>query len=243
MRRAALLAATALLPACATAPVVPSPSFEASPPVADEALMLEAERLWPLGVGSSTWSEIEGPAFTWTVSRDASGTIHSDEGGHRVMVLRASNQGGREALQVDKPSDDSRTIFDPPLTLCPATLRCGEPFASTSAALVVRMESGEERDLGTAQRVTELLGTSVVTCPALGRGTVMVVRTSLETRLGMAVASVETTRWIHPEQGAVAERTAERVSVLGFSARERVRTSVRLPERPANPTAGAVEAP
>lgn len=144
---------------------------------------------------------------------------------------------------MDKPADDSRTIFDPPLTLCPATLRCGESFASTSAARVVRLESGEERDRGTARRVTELLGTSVVTCPSLGRGQAMVVRTSLDTRLGMAVASVETTRWIHPELGAVAERTLERVSVMGFSARERVRTVVRLPRQPSNPATGAVEAP
>lgn len=65
--------------------------------MADAALLVEAERLWPLETGSDRWSEIDGHDFVWTVSRDPSGTVRSAEGGHRVMVLQASAQGGREA--------------------------------------------------------------------------------------------------------------------------------------------------
>lgn len=241
MRGATLLLATGLLAACDTQRH--ARGFEASSPVASEDLRVDAASIWPLDTGTTWWRELEGAEFAWTVSPDPSGGVRSDEGGHRVMVLRASEGGGREVIEVEKPSDDSRTVFDPPLALCPPTLRCGETFVSTSAARVHRIDGGQERDRGTSRRTVEVAGTSVVTCPMLDRGRTWAVRTSLETRLGVAVASVETTRWIHAEHGPVAERTEERIRVFGLPARERIRTVVRLPGPPANPGASAAEAP
>lgn len=246
--RAILLLAAALPFACA-APRTPDLAgirLENAPAVAEPLLEIDSASIWPMQPGATRWCEVDDrgglPAFAWTVTADPAGVVRADEGGHRVMTIRATNSGGREVTAVDKPADDSRTLFEPALPLCPARLRCGEPFESSCAARVVRAGDGSERDQGTARRRTELVGRCRIVCPLLGETEALQVHTRLETRLRLAVAQVETTRWIVPGHGPVAERTEERISVLGLPARERRRTVVRLPEPAANPASGTSEA-
>jgi len=220
--------------------------LDCEPAVAEPGLEIDAAAIWPMQPGMTRWCEVDEHGgrtpFAWTVTSTPTGGVRADEGGHRALVIRETDSGGREAMAVDKPADDARTLFEPALALCPARLRCGEPFESTSSARVVRASDGSDRDQGTANRSTELVGRCRLVCPLLGATEALQVHTRLETRLRFAVALVETTRWIVPGHGPVAERTVERVSVMGLPARERCRTVVRLPEPAANPASRTSEA-
>jgi hypothetical protein len=220
--------------------------FDCEPAVAEPRLEIDAAAIWPMQPGMTRWCEVDERGgrtpFAWTVMDSPTGGVRADEGGHRAVMIRETDSGGREAMAVDKPADDARTLFEPALALCPARLRCGEPFESTASARVVRASDGSERDHGSAWRRTELVGRCRLTCPLLGQTEALQVHTRLETRLRFAVALVETTRWIVPGHGPVAERTEERISVMGLLARERCRTVVRLPEPAANPASRTSEA-
>lgn len=222
-----------------------SPRFHAEPARADPSVRLDAGAMFPTRSSTTVWHEVEpgGVDFEWTLVAESDGITLSREGTHRTLQMRVGPSGGREALRVDKPADDARTLFDPPLPLCPAQLRGGEPFESTAAVRLVRLVDGAERDRGTATRRTELVGVAMVECPMLGRGEAMEVRTSLRTRLGLAQASIESTRWVHPALGPVAERTEERVDVMGLPVQARSRLVVRIPRKPEHPDAAATEAP
>ena len=221
------------------------PRFHAEPARADPSLRLDAAAMFPTRSSTTLWHEVEpgGSDFEWTLVAESDGLTLSREGAHRAMQMRVGPSGGREATRVDKPADDARTLFDPPLPLCPAQLRGGEPFESTAAVRLVRLVDGSERDRGTATRRTELVGLAMVECPMLGRAEAMEVRTSLQTRLGLAQASIESTRWVHPALGPVAERTEERVNVMGLPVKAQSRLVVRIPGRPEHPDAAATEAP
>lgn len=209
----------------------------------EPSIRLEAEDLFPLQASEARWTLLEdGTLDTWTCvpERDGS-TMH--EGGHRTMSLRRSADGGRELVATDKPEDGARTVFDPPLRLCGPSLAAGETVQSSCDVRLLGLPEGGEKDRGTAVRRMWIAGRASIEVPGIGRMDTVEVRSTLETRLGMATARVQSTRWILPGRGSVAERRVERVSVMGLSTGDRVRTLVRNAGNPAAAVADPAQAP
>lgn len=249
MRFAAAVLAAVLAGCAAERPAerIDAAIFHAEPARPDPSLRIDADQVFPLTEPPSWWREETeagvGTPFLRTADRRADGVTTISEGDARAMMIRATASGGREVMQVDRPADDSRTAFEPALLLCPSTLQCGAAVESTSPARVMRLSDGAERDHGTATRRMELRGQAVIRRPGAPEATAIEVHSVLETRLAHATARIDSTRWIVPGTGPVAERTEERVTVLGLFPRVRTRTVVRLPGPPANPATAPAEAP
>jgi len=158
--------------------------------------------------------------------REVGGTIEWTEPMGTTVTSAMVADGAVSMRSSRVPADSAISHFDPPLLLATPT-QPGSGTLESTAPMRVDWMGGGERDSGRVQRTSRILGRALVRTPA-GEAEAVVVENVFEAQLKMARARRQTTLWVVPGHGPVAERWAQTVFVLGFPAGSTRGASVRL---------------
>jgi hypothetical protein len=135
--------------------------------------------------------------------------------GQRTEFLRRDAHGNVLMTAVIDEGNNALTHFNPPIVVMPAELRRGERFESRAAMRVVDARNPtKERERGTAVRTVEYLGDRLL-LTNFGKVATYQLKITFTADLRMADAETNTTLYIAPELGIVAEQSSEKVTVLG----------------------------
>lgn len=179
--------------------------------------------LW--AVTDDSWMRTE-PAPREGTMREVGGTLEWTEPMGTTVTAALAQDGSVSMRSSRVPSDSAISHFDPPLLLATPSQPGAEPL-ETSAPMRVDWIRGGERDSGSGTRTSRILGQARVRTPA-GEADAIVVENVFEAQLRMARARRQTTLWVVPGQGPVAERWTQTVFVLGFPAGSTRGASVRI---------------
>ncbi|MCE9618531.1 MAG: hypothetical protein K8R92_01315 [Planctomycetes bacterium] len=208
---------------------------------------VEAKDLYPAAEGTSLWrvesGADEGDVIEMKVSRAADGAWSIEEPGQRVTRLQWNEDGSCAMHGVDSLTERTRSVFDPPLPMCPTRLTSASPFESSSAMRVESTDTGKERDRGPAARTLTIEGKANITTE-LGTFDCTVVTMQFTAALRHAAVERSVTIWSAQGIGPIAERTREKVVVLGLFPRTADRLLVKISEkfRKDSPSGGKVGA-
>jgi hypothetical protein len=152
-----------------------------------------------------------------------------EEPATRITKIQLKQDGSCALISVDSLDDGTRSVFDPPLLMCASSLKSNAPLCSESLMQAVLIESGTVRDQGTATRTISIDGTARITT-ALGTFDCTVVSTHFIGALGNAKIEARVTIWIAPQIGSIAEKYAEKITILGIFTKNSERFIEKLPQ-------------
>jgi hypothetical protein len=135
--------------------------------------------------------------------------------GSRTEFLRRDAQGNIVMTAVIDEQNDALSLFDPPIVVMPAELHRGKPFESRSAMRVVDVRNpSKEKERGTAVRTIEYIGDRLLQAP-FGKVATYQLNVTFIADLRLANAETQTTLYVAPEYGVVADQSSEKVTLFG----------------------------
>jgi hypothetical protein len=216
----------------------PAPAFAIAAPVVPEG-SLAATDVVRFGGGQREFGvlgddgQIDARVVIRTQDTDRfNAVIAVSDGDARAEYLAVDESGAIVLTAVIEYDDQAISLFQPPLTIMPATLRAGESHESSAAMRVVHLDKPEQtRESGRARRTITCAGRQRITTPG---GEVDAIRLDIEftADLRLADAAETTTMWVLPAFGVLAEESSETVKVLGAFGSTTRRTIVLLEPPP-----------
>lgn len=197
--------------------------------------MLEARQIYftPHAPETSRWRVVsgqdEGAQITIIRSMSAENILTIEEPATRITKIQLKEDGSCALISVDSLDEGTRSVFDPPLLMCQNKLKPDAPLRSASSMQAVLIESGTARDQGTATRTISIDGMARITT-ALGTFDCIVVSNHFIGALGKAKIDTQMTIWIAPQIGSIAEKYAEKITILGIFTKNSERVIEKLPQ-------------
>jgi hypothetical protein len=189
-----------------------------------------AAMMYPLKTGDREVEVIERDG-TWTMvaRREPTDRYQAQwvniEGEERRHFWTVTEEGDLAMTAVIEHGENALTVFDPPLTIAPASLAPGESVTATARMRVLGTESRRQRESGTVTQKITYSGDQVVRT-TLGRHVARRVTIEFQADLRLADVADNTVLLVVPELGAVIEFRAQNLIVLGVMPRRTERTLV-----------------
>jgi len=184
----------------------------------------ELELVYEYAGGSSSGSLLH---FTTSPSDEHGATWATREGDARTEYWTVDDDDNVLLLAVLDEADHAISIFDPPLSI-PSQLTPGKPFREKSAMRVVdSRNTANQKASGTATRSIEYIDNQLIRTPA-GEHIAQRVVFHFKADMGIATAETQTTIYVVPGSGIMAEQSREIVRVMGVFGRNQQRTLVRI---------------
>lgn len=154
-------------------------------------------------------------------------TVAVSEGEQRVEFLKRESDGSAALTAAIDRHENALTLFNPPLVVCPATLTPNQPFSSESAMRIVALDNpGKQRETGRARRTITLIGDATMRT-ARGDEQVALIEIRFQANLRFADADERVTLYVSRADGLIAQKSIERVTILGMIPRETKRAMLR----------------
>lgn len=201
--------------------------------------VVTAKDIYPMQVGERRLRVIEGEITSGDES--SSTQVLSATTELRAQFTKAEDHARTEYLSVDaqgnvvmnaviETKDNALSLFDPPMAIAFAELKPGEERRVESKMRVVDVKSRtHERESGKAVRTITYKSDQRIRTP-LGDFDAKRVEVHFVATLKLANADEQSTLWIVPGMGIVAEQTTEEIKVLGLAGRKSTRTLLLVTE-------------
>lgn len=160
-----------------------------------------------------------------TTEHGASIAVTEDD--RRVEFLIRTDDGSIALTAVIDRAENALTLFEPPLTVMPPSLKPGETFESKAAMRVVALDDPtRQRERGTARRIIVNAADASI---RVNSRTIAAARIDVHftADLRFADADERTTMYAAPDSGVWAIRSAEVVTILGAFPKTTRRALVR----------------
>ena len=158
----------------------------------------------------------------------ASATTATQAGDWETSYSSVAADGSVYLHAVDSHPDNARSLFDPPLLLAPSTLAAIDEVKVNSAMLVVTLPAATaERASGTGSRTVRYVGDETISVDGKPR-VAKVVEIEFIAELTTARVVRQSTLWVLPGEGVVAEEWNETLTILKLFPSKSRQTSTRI---------------